>query len=82
MNPKKCNFLKSFINFFGQIFSAQGTHPDPKRIEDLENASVPANVKEVRNLLGMANYSTKYIPSYATITAPLVELTKKNVTFA
>ena len=82
LNPRKCTFLKSSINFFGQIFSAQGTRPDPKRIEDLENASVPVNAKEVRSLLGMANYSSKYIPNYATITAPLRELTKKNVTFA
>ena len=82
LNPRKCTFLKSSINFFGQIFSAQGTRPDPKRIEDLENASVPVNAKEVRSLLGMANYSSKYIPNYATITAPLRELTKKSVAFA
>ena len=29
----------------------------------------------------MANYSSKYIQDYATITAPLRELTKKNVKF-
>ena len=29
----------------------------------------------------MANYSSKYIHGYATITAPLQELTKKNVKF-
>ena len=29
----------------------------------------------------MANYSSKYILNYATLTAPLRELTKKNATF-
>ena len=70
LNPMKLTFLKSSINFFGQIFSAQGTRPDPKRIEDLENASVPVNAKEVC-LLGMENYSAKYNPNYATIMVPL-----------
>ncbi len=40
------------------------------------------NAQDVRSLLGMANYSSKYIPNFATITAPLRELTKKNVIFS
>ena len=69
--------LNTTLGFFGQIFSKDGTHPDPKRVEDLLNAPRPTNVHEVRSLLGMANYSSKYIQDYATITAPLRELTKK-----
>ena len=56
-------------------------HPDPKRVEDLLNAPRSTNVHEVRSLLGMANYSSKYIQDYATIMAPLRELTKKNIKF-
>ena len=39
--------------------------------------SVPENVSEVKSLLGMAQYVSRYIPEYATITAPLRALTKK-----
>ena len=81
LNRSKCKFLSTTLEFFGQIFSKDGTHPDPKRVEDLLNAPQPTNVHEVRSLLGMANYSSKYIHDYATITAPLRELTKKNVKF-
>ena len=35
----------------------------------------------MQNLLGMANYSRKYIEDFATIAAPLRELTKKSVHF-
>ena len=38
-------------------------------------------MSEVRSLLGMATYSSKYIPNFATITAPLRNLTKKNAKF-
>ena len=81
LNREKCSFLQPTLSFFGQIFSAEGTRPDPKRVEDLQNASEPQNAGEVRSLLGMANYSHKYIRDFATITAPLREPTKKNVHF-
>ena len=47
----------------------------------MKNAPKPTNVSEVRSLLGMATYSSKYIPNFATITAPLRILTKKNAKF-
>ena len=82
LNAKKCKFLQPTLEFFGQIFSADGTRPDPKRIEDFQNAAQPTNAQEVRSLLGMSNYSSKYIHDYATLTAPLRELTKKNARFS
>ena len=81
LNANKCSFLQPSLEFFGQIFSAEGTRPDPKRIIDLQNMSTPTNAQEVRSLLGMANYSSRYIRNYATITSPLRELTKKNIRF-
>ena len=81
LNPTKCKFLETSLSFFGQIFTADGVRPDPKRVSDLQNAPIPSNVHEVRSLLGMANYSCRYIPDYATITEPLRELTKKNAHF-
>ena len=47
----------------------------------MQNASKPKNVKEVKCLLEMANYSCKYIHHFATVTAPLRELTKKDAKF-
>ena len=82
LNAKKCSFLQPTLEFFGQIFSAEGTRPDPKRVTDLQNMPTPTNAQEVRSLLGMANYSSKYIRNYATITSPLRELMKKNARFS
>ena len=45
------------------------------------NAPIPTSIKEMRSLLGMANYSAKYIQDFATLTAPLQELTKKYTPF-
>ena len=81
LNAAKCKLLTTSLSFFGQVFSAEGTKPDPARITDLQNAQIPKNVHEIRSFLGMANYSSRYIPDYATITEPLRALTKKNAHF-
>ena len=77
LNKEKCSFSKSEVTFYGHIFSSEGLRADPEKIEAITNMSVPENVSEVKSLLGMAQYVSRYIPEYATITAPLRALTKK-----
>jgi hypothetical protein len=77
----KCEFLQDEITFFGLKFTAAGTKPDPERIENMVRVPAPKTAGEVRRFLGMANTCHEYIPDYATITAPLRELTKKNIAF-
>ena len=77
----KCTFLSDTLEFFGQVFSKHGCKPDSKRYSLLKKAPKSTNVSEVPSLLGMATYSSKYIPNFATITAPLRNLTKKNAKF-
>ena len=81
LNRGKCTFLNDTLECFGQVFLKHGTRPGPKQVSDLLNAPVPQNFHEVRSLLGMANYSSRYIANFATISAPLRELTKKNTKF-
>ena len=80
-NLQKCKFVKKNLNFFGLVFSDHGVSPDPKKVEALSNTKQPTTVSEVRSLLGTANYSSKFIRNYATITAPLRELTCNNTRF-
>ena len=76
LNKNKCAFNKGTLEFFGQIFSAKGTSPDPKKVQDIKLADQPQNPKEVRSLLGLANYCSRYIPGLASITQRLRDLTK------
>ena len=78
LNKDKCEYNKSSIDFYGYTFSSEGISADPKKVESIQNASVPANATELRSLLGLVNYVSRFIPDYATITAPLRELSKKN----
>ena len=70
------NSTRKKIEFFGHIFSGDGISPDPYKIKALRDATQPQNKSEVRSFLGMAQYSSRFIPDFATITEPLRKLTK------
>ena len=78
LNRNKCEFNKTRLEFFGFIFSAGGISADPKKVAALQQASDPQDPTEVRSLLGMANYCSRFIKDFASIAAPLRDLTKKD----
>lgn len=78
LNKDKCEYSKDKLVFFGYVFSKDGISPDPKKIEDITNLQPPTNPSEVRSLLGMTNYCSRFIQDYATKTEPLRKLTHKD----
>jgi hypothetical protein len=75
VNKNKCELNKDKITFFGVVFSKDGISPDPKKVQAVKDAVPPTNVSELRSFLGMTNYSSRFIPHYASITEPLRCLT-------
>ena len=78
LNKDKCEFSKTEIKFYGHIFSSSGLRPDPVKVEAIYKARPPQNPSEVKSLLGMAQYVSRFIPNYATITTPLRLLTRQD----
>ena len=78
LNKSKCEFGKDKIEFFGLVFGKNGISPDPVKVKAVQEAKPPQNVAEVRSLLGMLNYSSRFIPDYATLCEPLRRLTRKD----
>lgn len=78
LNKSKCKCSKDKLEFFGYVFSKEGISPDPKKVEEVVNLSTPSTASEVRSLLGMTNYCSRFIPDYATKTEPLDKLTHKD----
>ena len=75
LNKDKCEFSKTEIKFC-HIFSSVGVRPDPKKVDAIHKAKPPQDSSEVKSLLGMAQYVSRFIPDYATITTPLRLLTR------
>jgi hypothetical protein len=78
LNLEKCEFNKDKVVYFGVTFSKEGISPDPKKVTALKDMSPPINVAELRSLLGITNYSSRFISRYATICEPLRRLTRQN----
>ena len=78
LNKSKCEYSKDKLEFFGYVFSKEGISPDPKKVEEVVNLSTPSTASEVRSLLGMTNYCSRFTPDYATKTELLRKLTHKD----
>ena len=57
--------------FNSQGFSAEGIPPDPEEIKSINQLQVPTNITEIKSLLVMTNFCSKFISDHLTITAPL-----------
>ena len=47
----------------------------------MKTLSPPATVREVRGAIGMLSYYRRYIPNFAEIAAPIIDLTKRYAKF-
>ena len=61
---------------------ARCIHPAADKLEAIKNISAPSNTKQLLSLLGLITYLNRFSSKIAAkLTAPLRELTKKNVHF-
>ena len=67
--------------FFGLVFNAQGVHPDPGKVKDIEQIPAPSDAKQLMEFLGIATYMSPFIPHLSQNTAPLRDLLKKGTEF-
>ena len=78
---KKCCFARRDLPFLGYLITCDGVKPDPDNVAQLRKCPTPCSITGVRSFLGLANYYRRFIPQYAQITKPLVDLTRKGTRF-
>ena len=81
VKASKCCFAAPKVLYLGHTVSAKGIHTDPAKIKAVFELSEPSNLEQVRSFLGLAGYYRKFIPNFATVAAPLTDLTKKGSKF-
>ncbi|CAN0522325.1 unnamed protein product, partial [Ectocarpus sp. 12 AP-2014] len=58
--------------------SAKGISVSDNRIKAIRDLPTPKSIKDLRSVLGMANFVRRFVKDYSDLTAPLVELTRKS----
>ena len=74
----KCQFGMSQCVYLGHIVGSGMVRPEESKVEAVSSFPVPETKKQVCTFLGLTGYYRRFIPSYATIAAPLTDLTKKD----
>jgi hypothetical protein len=75
----KCELFKSSVPYLCHVISCAGIRPDPKKFSAVENWPTPQCVFDVQSFLGLANYFIRYIRTFSKYAAPLINLTKGNI---
>ena len=76
IQPEKCHFCESEVNFLGYKISNKGLLPVHDNVEAIRKITPPTNLQELRRFLGMITYYNNFIPNLALILSPLHELLK------
>ena len=77
----KCKIATRQVAFLGHVISQSGIQPDPAKIAAVRDIPRPQSIRDIRSFLGLAGYYRKFIPGFATVAAPLVQLTEKTSSF-
>ncbi len=80
-NPVKCEFGKTEVIFLGHLVNGNEIRPNPDKVAVVRQFPVPTSVEEVRRLLGVAKYISKFIPRFSAKTSVLRELLKADAAF-
>ena len=78
LNPTKCKFRQTAVDFLGHNISAAGVRPLSTKVDALLNFRTPENITELRRFFGMAQQLSKFTPELARASEPLRGLLSTN----
>ncbi|TLY46627.1 MAG: DDE-type integrase/transposase/recombinase, partial [Gammaproteobacteria bacterium] len=77
----KCTFFAQKVEYLGFCIDKEGLHTSQAKVNAIKNAPLPTTVTEVKALVGLITYYSKFIPNCSTVLSPMYNLLKKDVVF-
>ncbi|XP_043234595.1 uncharacterized protein K02A2.6-like [Amphibalanus amphitrite] len=78
LNKEKCSFQKQEVTFLGHVITGQGIKVSPAKVEAVLKLDPPTDVAELRKVLGMITYLTRFMPNAQAVLQPLNALLKSD----
>jgi len=79
INPAKCTFGETEVQFLGYKVSGKGTRPLPERVKVIQEYDLPKTAKDLRRYLGIINFYRRFLPRAAETLAPMNDLLQRNL---
>lgn len=77
LNKAKCVFGARSMSFLGHLLSEEGIQPDTAKLRAIKELKSPADISQLRSVVGMANHLGRFLPNLAQTTAPLRRFCRK-----
>ena len=81
LNKEKFRLRKTELFYMGVVLTDKGVKPDPKKQECIQSMPAPTNKDEVRRLLGVVTYLSRFSEDLSTKSEPIRALLKNNTAF-
>ena len=78
VNADKCFICQQRLEYLGHWLSAEGVDTDEGKILAIRKWPKPKSIRDIRSFSGLAGYYRKFVKNYASIAAPLFQMTKGN----
>ena len=75
---RKCQFGMQQCTYLGHVVGMGCLRPEAGKVEAVKQFPTPSTKSDVRTFLGLAGYYRKFIPNFASVAAPLTDLTRKS----
>ena len=79
IRPSKCVFGSTKIDFLGKGIADGSLTLQEVNVKKILDAREPQTKSDIRSFIGMVGFYQSFIPNFATICAPLTDLTRKNM---
>ncbi|CAM9394624.1 unnamed protein product, partial [Sphacelaria rigidula] len=77
LEPSKIRFGPKQVSYLGHIISADGISVDQEHIQAINDLPTPTCIKDLHSGPGVMNFVRQFIKDHADITAPVVDLIRK-----
>nr|VZI09926.1 unnamed protein product [Spirometra erinaceieuropaei] len=74
LNPSKCVFGVSSLEFLGHLVDSHGIRPLPSKVAAIRDFPPPTSKRQLQRFLGMVNFYRRFLPNYAYTILPLISL--------
>ena len=76
LNYDKCQIGVRSMEYLGNVLTDKGLQVSDDKVKAIVQAPRPKDQSELRSFLGLVQYCSRFIPSFAIITSPLWDVTK------